>query len=255
MSIKQGNIVVAGSGGLLGSCLVKKLLEKGYSVIAVDLSESNTINRLSEIGVDYRAYPKLEICTLNITHESDVIRFFEARNDISGVVNTTYPRNKSYGNSLMDVSLASFNENLNLHLGSYFSFMQQCAKYFLRVKKPMSVVNITSVYGVIAPRFDVYQGTKMTMPVEYAAIKSAIIHLTKYFSKFISDSRFRINCVSPGGILDSQPEAFLNSYERYTNGAGMLDVEAVIGSVIFLLNEESKFITGQNLIVDDGFSL
>lgn len=255
MSVDERRILVAGAGGLLGSNLVKELLKRDYSVVAVDLNESRTVERLNKVGVDQDSFPNLEVSTLDITNEPEVINFFESRCDIVGAVNTTYPRNSSYGKTLMDVTLASFNENISLHLGSYFSFMQQCAKYFQRVDRPLSVVNITSIYGVIAPRFEVYQDTKMTMPVEYAAIKSSIIHLTKYFSKFISDSRFRINCVSPGGILDSQPEAFLESYKKHTNGSGMLDVEDVIGCVIFLLGDESKFVTGQNLVVDDGFSL
>ncbi len=93
------------------------------------------------------------------------------------------------------------------------------------------------------------------MPVEYAAIKSAIQHLNKYVVSYVNDSRFRINCVSPGGIFDHQPEAFLKAYKDKTHGAGMLDVEEVVGSVLFLLSEQSRYVTGQNIIVDDGFSL
>jgi NAD(P)-dependent dehydrogenase (short-subunit alcohol dehydrogenase family) len=95
----------------------------------------------------------------------------------------------------------------------------------------------------------------MTMPVEYAAIKSAIQHWSKYAAAYVNDSRFRINCVSPGGIFDHQPDAFLEAYKSNTHGAGMLDVEEVVGSVLFLLSEQSRYVTGQNIVVDDGFSL
>jgi enoyl-[acyl-carrier-protein] reductase (NADH) len=61
--------------------------------------------------------------------------------------------------------------------------------------------------------------------------------------------------VSPGGIFDNQPEAFLQAYKEKTNGAGMLNVDEILGAILFLLSEQSKFITGQNIIVDDGFSL
>lgn len=107
----------------------------------------------------------------------------------------------------------------------------------------------------MAPKFEVYENTSMTMPVEYAAIKSAILHMSKYTVKFVKDSKFRINSVSPGGIFDSQPDDFLTAYKKNTNGAGMLDVNDVLGAVTFLLSDNSKFITGQNIIVDDGFSL
>lgn len=95
----------------------------------------------------------------------------------------------------------------------------------------------------------------MTMPVEYAAIKSALLHLNKYIVKYVNDSRFRVNAVSPGGIFDFQPAEFLEAYQKNTNGVGMLGVEDVIGSIIFLLSNHSRYVTAQNIIVDDGFHL
>ena len=95
----------------------------------------------------------------------------------------------------------------------------------------------------------------MTMPVEYAAIKSALLHLNKYIVAYVRDSRFRVNAVSPGGIFDHQPDAFLEAYKKETNGAGMLGVTEMLGSIVFLLSDASKYVTGQNIIVDDGFSL
>jgi len=174
---------------------------------------------------------------------------------ICGAVNSTYLLNKTYVRHFFEVSLDSFNENLSLHLGSAFLFTQQCAAYFKCKQQPFSLVNISSIYGVVAPKFDIYNNTPMTMPVEYAAIKSAIQHLNKYVVSYVNDSGFRINCVSPGGIFDHQPEAFLKAYKEKTHGAGMLDVKEVVGSVLFLLSEQSRYVTGQNIIVDDGFSL
>ncbi|MCL7896024.1 SDR family oxidoreductase, partial [Escherichia coli] len=86
-------------------------------------------------------------------------------------------------------------------------------------------------------------------------IKSAILHLNKYVVSYVNDSKFRINCVSPGGIFDSQPEEFLKAYKANTHGEGMLHVKEIIGSIMFLLSEQSQYVTGQNIIVDDGFSL
>jgi len=95
----------------------------------------------------------------------------------------------------------------------------------------------------------------MPMPVEYAAIKSALQNLNKYAVTYVNDSRFRINCVSPGGIFDHQPDPFLQAYSKHTHGAGMLDVSEITGSVLFLLSKQSRYVTGQNIIIDDGFSL
>jgi NAD(P)-dependent dehydrogenase (short-subunit alcohol dehydrogenase family) len=116
-------------------------------------------------------------------------------------------------------------------------------------------VNLSSIYGVVAPDFDIYKDTTMTMPVEYAAIKSAVIQLTRYVSSYMADSRFRVNVVSPGGLFDQQPDSFLDKYKARTLGHGMLDPADICGAILFLLSDQSKYMQGQNLIVDDGFTL
>lgn len=253
--LSSKTILVAGAGGLLGGVVVKDAMKQGAQVIAADINLDGMKNRLDSLGVNIES-SQLKFRSLDITDESSVKSLFEELHTVlHGAVNATYPRNKTYGSHFFDVTLNSFNENLALHLGSAFLFTQQCAAYFKRVDTEFSLVNISSIYGVIAPKFEVYENTAMTMPVEYAAIKSALLHLNKYVTAYVCDSRFRINSVSPGGILDSQPEPFLKKYKENTHGVGMLDVNDMIGSILFLLSDEAKFVTGQNIIIDDGFSL
>jgi NAD(P)-dependent dehydrogenase (short-subunit alcohol dehydrogenase family) len=247
-------VLVIGAGGLLGTKVTKNALEQGAKVIAVDLSVDDLQEKLSKEGIDITD-SHLSCSALDITVEDDVINFFKSGIEITGAVNCTYPRNKAYGAHFFDVKISDFNENLSLHLGSAFLFTQQCAKYFKLKQQPFSLVNISSIYGVIAPKFEIYNDTSMTTPIEYAAIKSAILHLNKYVIKYVDNSLFRINSVSPGGIFDDQPEPFLNSYKKLTNGKGMLDVNDIIGSIVYLLSPLSEFVTGQNIIIDDGFSL
>ena len=95
----------------------------------------------------------------------------------------------------------------------------------------------------------------MSSSVEYAAIKSGLIHLSKYIAKYLKSSGVRINCISPGGILDNQPDIFLQNYKDFCLTKGMLNPIDITGTLIFLLSDNSKFINGQNIIVDDGFVL
>lgn len=252
--LEEKTILVVGAGGLLGSHLVAEILNQGAKVIAVDINIDSMTERLKSVGVE-PINSDIRLLTLDVTNEANVQIFFNQDLLIDGAVNTTYPRNKTYGAHFFDVTLQGFNENLSLHLGSMFLFTQQCAKYFEKYQKAFSLVNVSSVYGVVAPKFEIYENTKMTMPVEYSAIKSAILHLNKYVVAYVNDSRFRINAISPGGIYDHQPEAFLKAYKSNTNGTGMLDVSEMIGSILFLLSDQSKYVTGQNIIIDDGFSL
>lgn len=246
-------ILITGAAGLLGSQVTASILAQGAKVIAVDRSNSAMRHKFQDLIQNYEN--SLTLVELDITDEVAVKQFFSGLNELSGAVNCAYPRNTQYGTSFLEVSLDSFNENLSLHLGSSFLFMQQCAALFVRQQSPMSVVNISSIYGVVAPKFSLYEGTPMTMPVEYAAIKSALLHLSKYVVAFIKDSRFRINSISPGGIFDNQPTPFIKAYQDSTNGHGMLSPSDIVGSIAFLLSQQSQYITGQNITIDDGFTL
>ena len=91
--------------------------------------------------------------------------------------------------------------------------------------------------------------------IEYAAIKSGILHFSRYLAQYLKGKGIRVNCLSPGGILDRQPESFLEAYKSYCNEKGMLDPQDISNTLVFLLSDASRYITGQNLVVDDGFTL
>ena len=95
----------------------------------------------------------------------------------------------------------------------------------------------------------------MTSPIEYTAIKAGIIAITRWLAKYHSSQNIRVNCVSPGGILDQQPSEFLQRYRKSCTNIGMLSAELVAPAVVFLLSPAADAINGQNLIVDDGWSL
>ena len=95
----------------------------------------------------------------------------------------------------------------------------------------------------------------MTSPIEYSAIKAGIIAITKYLSKYYKNKNIRVNCISPGGIKNNQPKEFIEKYKRSCNSKGLLDPEDLLGTISFLISVESKFINGQNIVIDDGWSL
>lgn len=254
MDLDNKKFLVMGAGGLLGSEVVISLLNSNAEVVAVDLSLDALSMKLENAGIEIEQ-SKLILARLDITNETEIKAFFGIQNHLDGAVNCAYPRNSSYGAHFFDVTLQSFNENLALNLGSSFIFMQQCAAYFAQQKKSFSLVNISSIYGVTAPSFSIYEDTSMTVPVEYAAVKSSLLHLNKYVAAYINNSNFRINSVSPGGLLDGQPESFLMKYKEKTLGHGMLKSSDILGAIKFLLSDSSQFINGQNIVVDDGFTL
>lgn len=254
--LKDKVVVITGGAGVLGRQFCFSVAEQGGIAVVADV-DIDAANRLTEeIAV---AYPgRAEAMSLDITDKESVralIAMLQKRHShINAVVNNAYPRNDNYGRKLEDVAYKDFCENIDLHLGGYFLVAQQFGIFF-REHGGGNIINISSIYGVMVPRFEIYADTPMTMPVEYAAIKSAIIHLTRYFAQYFKADGVRVNCISPGGILDAQPEAFLRAYNAHCGSKGMLAPHDVSGSLLFLLSDASKSITGQNLVVDDGFSL
>lgn len=252
MILKDKRVLVVGAAGLLGREIVKSIINEGGKVVAADINVESfaSLNKIS-------CLESLDFTEIDITKTESVAAAIDfcvkTFGGIDGAVNTAYPRNRNYGRKVFDVTYEDFSENVSLHLGGYFIFMQQCAEYTKKNQIQFSLLNISSVYGVIAPRFDVYGDTDMTMPVEYAAIKSGLLHLNKYFTSYMKGTDFRVNSVSPGGLLDGQDMRFLERYNSYCASKGMLDVEDILGSVNFLLSDMSRYVVGKNLIVDDGF--
>ena len=109
--------------------------------------------------------------------------------------------------------------------------------------------------GLNNPKFQTYRGTSMSSPIEYSAIKSGVISITKYLAKYYSKKNLKINCLSPGGIKDKLPKKFIKNYKKECNSKGLLDAKDVINTINFLLSEKSNFISGQNIVIDDGYSL
>lgn len=254
-------IVIIGACGLLGKEISKEIIKKDWIAILADIDDEKGNKIIKDFKEEFKntnLIDNFEYLNLSIVSKESIqyaIKYLEKKyGKIDAVVNTAYPRNKNYGRKFEDVTYEDFCENVNLHLGGYFLVSQQFAEFFKR-QGFGNIVNFSSIYGVIAPRFEIYEGTNMTTPVEYAAIKSAIIHLTKYIAKYYKGFNIRINCISPGGILDKQPELFLKNYKKYCLNKGMLEREDIIGTVLFLLSDDSKYINGQNLVIDDGFTL
>ena len=118
-----------------------------------------------------------------------------------------------------------------------------------------SLINMSSIYGLVGPDFTIYEGTDMTMPAAYAAIKGGLNNLTRYLASYYGVSQIRINTVSPGGILDNQPKSFIDNYNKKVPLKRMGSPKDIVSAVYFLLSDESGYITGHNLVVDGGWSI
>ena len=169
-------------------------------------------------------------------------------------VNAAYPRTEAWGTPFEKLKMVDLQENLRLQLGGAIILSQRMMKHFVS-QTHGNFIHISSILGLAIPKFEHYEGTSMTSPIEYSAVKSGIISMTGWLAKYYKNKNIRVNCVSPGGILDQQPQTFLENYRDSCTSKGMLDPTDVAGTVLFLLSDQSKYINGQNIVVDDGWSL
>ncbi len=250
-------VVVTGGAGLIGKEFIKAIAEEGATAVIADINPNAAELAASELATAGMT-GKVDWIGMDITSleslQNSIASLKQKHGKIDALVNNAYPRNGNYGREFFKVEYKDFCENIGLHLGGYFLASQQFASFF-KSQGFGNIVSISSIYGVMAPKFEIYQGTPMTMPVEYAAVKSALIHLTKYMAKYLKGTGIRVNAISPGGIINGQPEPFLRKYDAQCLSKGMLVPSDLRGTLLYLLSDMSHFLNGQNIVVDDGFSL
>lgn len=241
--LKEKVIIVTGGNGLIGKAIVNEI--KSESGICINSDISNQTN------LDTDLY-HLDVTQLESIKQliSDVSKKYGR---IDGLVNSAYPRTSDWGNSFEDIIPESWARNVNMQLNSCFVICQEVLK-FMNLQKSGSIVNIASIYGVVGNDFTVYEGTSMTSAAGYSAIKGGIINFTRYLASYYGKKGIRVNTVSPGGIFDNQNPIFVSNYNKKVPMGRMGTPDDIAPSVAFLLSEKAKYITGQNLIVDGGWT-
>jgi len=250
----DGQIVaVTGGAGLIGSALVRDVVKNGGRAIIGDLSVDKGIELQKELGIDNALFVEVDATDL-----SSIDNFIKLGKDhfgrIDSAVHSAYPRSNQWGTKFEDLQPEGLKEDLYNQLGGAILFSQKMIEQF-KAQQHGNLIHVASIQGTAAPKFEHYEGTKMVSPLEYSAIKSGIISITRYLAKYCKGNGIRVNCIGPGGVLDNQPEVFLDKYRNSCNEKGMLDADDIIGTLTFLLSDQSKHITGQNIIIDDGWSL
>ena len=235
-------IVVTGGNGLIGRVIREYLGKHKAKVISVDI-EQDKVDRYNRVA--------------NITSEEEIQQLIaDVVSDfgrIDGWVNNAYPRTNDWGNKVEDINMDSWRKNVDMHLNGYFLC---CRLVLSQMQKQQSgsVIIMSSIYGMVGPDFSVYEGTSMTMPAAYAAIKGGLVNLTRYLASYYGPFNVRINSISPGGIFDHQPDSFIQRYEGKVPLRRMGTPQDIAPGVGFLLSDQATYITGHNLVIDGGWT-
>jgi NAD(P)-dependent dehydrogenase (short-subunit alcohol dehydrogenase family) len=246
-------VVISGGAGRIGSAFSRVVVENGGKVIIGDMNSELGNRLVTDLGENDALFfdgNLTEPNTINNMLEKGLEKFGR----IDAGVHCAYPVSKQWGTRFEDLEPEGLEKDLFNQLGGAILFSQQMIRHF-RQQGHGNLLHISSIQGVATPKFDHYEGTDMVSPIEYSAIKAGIISITHYLAKYCNNENIRVNCISPGGILTNQPEIFLAKYRNSCTSKGMLNASDLSGTLIYLLSDHSKYINGQNIIVDDGWSL
>lgn len=243
MNLDNKVIIVTGGSGLIGKNILSSI--RKYRGIAINAD----VNVRSDID--------LGDLYCNITDENSIQEVINTVlnkfGKIDGLVNNAYPRTKDWGTVFEQIPIDSWRKNVDFQLNSYFAFCQQVLVP-MKQQKSGVIVNVASQYGVVAPDFTLYEGTGMTSPAAYTAIKGGLINFTRYIASYFGQYGIRANCVSPGGVFDNQNEIFVKNYEQKVPMKRMGTPNDMAEPVAFMLSDSASYITGQNLVVDGGWT-
>ena len=117
-----------------------------------------------------------------------------------------------------------------------------------------SIVNISSIYGSVGNDFSLYENTKMNPSGVYNMVKGGINSLTNYLAAKFGKDQIRVNTISPGGIFDNQDKKFVEKYIQKVPLSRMGNPDDISPVICFLMSDKSKYITGQNVLVDGGLT-
>ena len=122
-----------------------------------------------------------------------------------------------------------------------------------------SIVNISSVYGLLSPQQEIYEfrrrgGEAFTKPVAYSVSKSAVLNLTRYLATYWAKEGVRVNTLTLAGVFNDQPAEFLEAYTARVPLGRMAEAREALGAIVFLASDASSYMTGANLVVDGGWS-
>jgi NAD(P)-dependent dehydrogenase (short-subunit alcohol dehydrogenase family) len=251
-------VVLTGGSGLIGAEAAKQLPRLGARLF-VGVRDTAAFQRcleaanLPDDSIPPLAYP------LDIADPSSIETFLSSVESQAGridvLINNAWPRTSDWGARFEEVPSESLYKNLCDHAGGYFLCCQGAARRMQRQGGGV-ILNMGSIYGAVGPHFPIYEGTPMTSAAGYSLIKGGIHTFTKYLATYLAPDKIRVNCLSPGGIRNdsTQHPAFRENYERNTPLGRMAQPDDIVGPLIFLISDASRYVTGVVLMVDGGWT-
>lgn len=248
-SLRGKTVFVVGGLGLIGTEITKSLMDAGAKVVVLDIDKSTGEKIVRKNKVDFIEFDITDLTGM----ERNITTLYKKYKRIDVWINSAYPRTKDWGSRPEDITIKSWQENIDMHLNGY-SWASRIVCLLMKKQKRGSLVNISSIYGVVGNDFTLYEGTKLTSPMAYSAIKGGIVNLDRYLASYFGRFNIRVNTVCPGGVFDNQNKLFVKKYSERVLLKRMCKPSDVASAVLFLASDASSYITGITLMVDGGWT-
>jgi NAD(P)-dependent dehydrogenase (short-subunit alcohol dehydrogenase family) len=258
MNLSDRVALITGGAGHIGSEFADTLLECGAHVVIVDFNS----DKLKAVKEKFnKTYPnKVSTYEVNLEDESQVRSLGPYIQKEFGHLEILINNAGFVGENKLEGWVVPFEEQsaitwrraMEVNLTAPFELIQTLTP-LMRKSKKGSIINIGSHYGVVGPDMRIYHETTMGNPAAYAASKGGLIQLTRWLSTVLAPD-IRVNTITPGGVKRTQPENFQKEYVFRVPLQRMASEEDYKGALIYLASDLSRYMTGQNLIVDGGWT-
>jgi NAD(P)-dependent dehydrogenase (short-subunit alcohol dehydrogenase family) len=246
--------VVTGGMGQLGAVYAAGLAERGMKVAIFDVTAGDVPEGAREFIVDVTDRASIEEALTEVESEWGVPHLLVNNAALDSPPDApaeevgpfeTYPE-------------ASFDAVMDVNVKGTLLCCQAIGGAMAREGRG-SIVNVSSVYGLLSPVQDLYAfrrdaGETFVKPVAYSVSKSAILNLTRYLATYWAKDGVRVNTLTLAGVSNDQPAEFLEAYSMRVPMGRMLDAPEALGAVVFLASDASSYVTGSNVVVDGGWS-
>jgi len=246
--------VVTGGMGQLGRVYAAGLAERGMSVATFDIASGDAPEGVRAYEIDITDRAAIEQALRGIETEWEVPHVLINN---AGVDSPPDAPVEEVG-PFEDYPEASFDAVMDVNVKGTLLCCQVVGGAMAREGRG-SIVNVSSVYGLLSPVQDLYafrrdRGETFVKPVAYSVSKSAILNLTRYLATYWAKAGVRVNTLTLAGVWNDQPTEFLEAYAARVPMGRMLDASEALGAVVFLASDASSYVTGANVVVDGGWS-
>ncbi|MEK9643947.1 MAG: SDR family oxidoreductase [Alphaproteobacteria bacterium] len=248
-------VLLVGATGVLGRAYAEALAKTGAHLAIADLASSDVKALADEIGATG--------VEMDVADEASVRQGVRAAADALGGLDGAVSNAAATGEFLTkegdafapfeDYPLAAWQLTLDVNLTGSFLVAREAGRA-MRESGGGSLVLVSSIYGIVGPDHRIYEGQPFKSFPGYSASKAGVIGLARWLATWWGDAGIRVNCLTPGGTFNDHADDFAEAYGNRTPMGRMARREELIGMVVFLLSDASSYCTGQNYIVDGGFS-